>query len=66
MNPEDANEVKMRIEDEKNIQREKKPFPISLDNRSGVLGELFQQLRTGGNSHLSLNADYIFVTLSNL
>ena len=36
----------------------KKPFPISLNNRSGVLGELFQQLRTGGNPHLGLNADY--------
>ena len=40
----------------------KKPFPISLNNRSGVLGELFQQVRTGGNSHLGLN----FVTFRNL
>ena len=40
----------------------RKPLPISLDNRSGVLGELFQQLCTGGNSHLGLNADYIFLT----
>ena len=28
-----------------------------------MLGELFQQLRTGGNSHLGLNADLIFVFL---
>ena len=49
------------FEEEKNIQGEKKPFPISLNNRSRVLGELFQQVRTGGNSHLGLDADYIFL-----